>query len=122
MTRRVEKPWGAEDWIVVSPHYVAKHLYVNPGQELSLQYHNEKHETMIVLEGMGEAYMGNIGMAEFSLPVQNVSPAPISVGDTITIPPKTTHKIRAFTGLKILEISTPHLKDLVRVEDRYGRE
>lgn len=105
----VEKPWGAEDWLVQNEHYVVKHLYINAGEQISLQYHNEKHETMIILEGMGQLTL-------------NDSQSTITVGDIITITPKTIHQIRAYTGLKILEVSTPQTEDLVRVGvDKYGR-
>lgn len=117
----VEKPWGAEDWLVKNEHYVTKHLYINPNEQISLQYHNEKHETMIVLEGMGKLILGNEGTAQKDKPY-NVSEETITEGDIITIPPKTIHQIKALTGLKILEVSTPQTEDLVRVgEDKYGR-
>lgn len=118
----VEKPWGAEDWLVKNEHYVAKHLYINPKEQISLQYHNDKHETMIVLEGMGQLRIGREGLAEMETEDSTCLYQTITVGDIIPIPPKTIHQIRAYTGLKILEISTPQTEDLVRVgEDKYGR-
>lgn len=119
----VEKPWGAEDWLVKNEHYVAKHLYLNPKEQISLQYHDEKHETMIVLEGMGKLIMGEVGKAEdFDKPSTSCTSSTITVGDIIPIPPKTIHQIKAYTGLKILEISTPQTEDLIRVgADKYGR-
>ena len=118
----VTKPWGAEDWLVNNEHYVAKHLYINPNEQISLQYHNEKHETMIVLEGMGQLRLGRKGLAEMEVLNSTSHYQTITVGDIITIPPKTIHQIKAHTGLKILEISTPQTGDLVRVgEDKYGR-
>lgn len=119
----VEKPWGAEDWLVKNEHYVTKHLYINPKEQISLQYHNEKHETMIVLEGMGELTLGLQGLADTTRHMDKFEfKSTITVGDIITIPPKTIHQIRAYTALKILEISTPQTEDLVRVgDDKYGR-
>ena len=119
----VEKPWGAEDWLVKTKHYVAKHLYINPNEQISLQYHNEKHETMMVLEGMGKLLLGKDGKAEdFVTTDYSCTSSTITVGDIFSIPPKTIHQIKAITGLKILEISTSQVKDLVRVgEDKYGR-
>jgi mannose-6-phosphate isomerase len=118
----VDKPWGGEDWLVKTEHYVAKHLFVNPKEELSLQYHNDKHETMIVLEGMGSLLKGSNGGAETEAE-QGFHRfwATITVGDIITLPPKTIHQIRAISHLKILEISTPQTEDLVRLGDKYGR-
>lgn len=118
----IEKPWGAEDWLVKNEHYVVKHLYINPKEQISLQYHNEKHETMIVLEGMGQLRIGREGLAEMETEDSTCDYQTITEGDIITIPPKTIHQIRAYTGLKILEISTPQTEDLVRVgRDKYGR-
>ena len=115
----VEKPWGAEDWLVETKHYVAKHLYINAGEQISMQYHMVKHETMIVLEGMGKLFLGPVALAGT---YDGVSSQTITEGDIFTIPPQTVHQIRAITGLKILEISTPQTEDLVRVgEDKYGR-
>lgn len=121
----VDKPWGGEDWLVKTEHYVAKHLYVSAKHELSLQYHNQKHETMIVLEGMAQLIKGEEGMADLSIGenhVTNCSSHTVTVGDIIILPPKTLHKIKAITNLKILEISTPQTEDLVRVADKYGRK
>ena len=122
----VEKPWGAEDWLVEGENYVVKHLYINQKEQISLQYHKEKEETMIVLEGMGMLLIGNTGEAETEAKGNKFdalcASTTITVGDIFTIPPKTLHQIKAFTGLKILEISTPQTKDLIRVgEDKYGR-
>lgn len=117
-----KKPWGAEDWLVSNEHYVVKHLYLNPNEQISLQYHNEKHETMIVLEGMGLLRLGREGLAEMETENSTSHYQTLTVGDIITIQPKTLHQIKAYTGLKILEVSTPQTEDLVRVgEDKYGR-
>jgi mannose-6-phosphate isomerase len=119
----VDKPWGGEDWLVENEHYVVKHLYINPKEQISLQYHNEKHETMIVLEGMGELLMGREGRAELEDEGSTCAYSTITVGDIIPILPKTIHQIKAISGIKILEISTPQTEDLVRVgEDKYGRK
>lgn len=112
----VEKPWGAEEHLFVGTHYAIKHLYLNPKEEISLQYHHEKKETMIVLEGIGELVLGEKGN-----PDSEVSSTFITEGDIFTIHPKTVHQVRAYTGLKILEVSTPQLTDLVRIKDKYRR-
>lgn len=119
----VAKPWGAEDWLIKNEHYVAKHLYINAGEQISLQYHNEKHESMIILEGMGQLVTGRTGWAEQENEGSTMNFQTVTVGDIFTIQPKTIHQIRAHTGLKILEISTPQTEDLVRIgEDKYGRK
>lgn len=115
----VEKPWGAEDWLVKTENYVVKHLYINAKEQISLQFHNQKQETMIVLEGMGKLLLGEEGRANEDSTI--CSSSTITEGDIFTINPKTIHQIKAYTNLKILEISTPQTEDLVRVDDKYGR-
>lgn len=115
----VKKPWGAEDWLVKTDNYVAKHLFINPGEEISLQYHNQKEETMMVLSGMGTLVIGMAGLAERN--DRYTSERTITEGDIFTIAPKTLHQVKASTALKLLEISTPQTEDLVRVRDRYAR-
>jgi mannose-6-phosphate isomerase-like protein (cupin superfamily) len=94
---------------------VGKILTVNAGQALSLQYHRVKDETMRVLEGSCELLLGLAG-AEGPAELMVLSP-----GDVVHIRPGQLHRLLAITDVKIVEISTPELDDVVRLEDRYGR-
>lgn len=122
----LSKPWGSEVWLDNNEHFVIKYLYINPGEELSLQYHREKFETMIILEGAGEFIYLLPNMYEYFevgeqlTEITKVSKQ-VSKGDKLVIEPKTIHKIVAYTPMKILEVSTPQVNDIVRVEDKYGR-
>lgn len=119
----VSKPWGSEVWLDKNEHFVIKYLYINPGEELSLQYHREKFETMIILEGAGEFIYSLPSMYEyFEFGEQLTEKTQISKGDKLVIEPKTIHKIVAYTPMKILEVSTPQVNDVVRIEDKYGRK
>jgi mannose-6-phosphate isomerase len=107
--KRVEKPWGYEVWWAVTDRYVGKFIHVNAGQALSLQYHNQKHESMYCLRGEGELLLGDKALH-------------LNPGDAAEIPPGTTHRLTAISDVDVIEVSTPELDDVVRLEDRYGRE
>lgn len=112
-----EKPWGNETLWACTEHYVGKLLTVYSGEELSVQYHNHKDETMFVLTGQGIIKFYTM---EGDKPVLSAIHS-VRVGDSVHIPPKQIHSVEAITDMEILEASTNHLDDLVRVRDRYGR-
>lgn len=107
--KRIEKPWGYEIWWAVTDHYVGKLIHVNAGESLSLQYHVKKHESMYLIKG--EAEMVLDGQSR-----------PFHPGEAIIIAPPTRHRLTAISDVDVIEVSTPELDDVVRLEDRYGRE
>jgi mannose-6-phosphate isomerase len=109
---RVDKPWGHELVWARTDQYVGKILHVRAGHVLSLQYHNLKDETMHVLRGelILRTRTGDELIAR-----------PFTAGESVHIPPKLIHQIEAVVDSDVLEASTPHLDDLVRLQDRYGR-
>ena len=109
----VPKPWGHETIWARTDRYVGKILHVRRGECLSLQFHRVKDETMRVLAGLIDLEVGPEG-AERSI----VRLAP---GDGWHIPPGLRHRVIALEDTDILEVSTPELDDVVRLEDRYGR-
>jgi mannose-6-phosphate isomerase len=111
--RRVEKPWGHETIWAETPLYVGKILHVKAGEALSVQYHNDKDETIHLLRGRMRFLVGPIGSE-----LVDVS---LAVGESYRITPGTVHRMEAIEDCDILEASTPHLDDVVRLEDRYGR-
>ncbi len=115
MTRWVEKPWGGEEIFAETARYVGKILTVRAGQALSLQYHQVKDETMRVLEGRCELHVGP-EPGDPRLDVVVMGP-----GDVRHITAGVRHRLLALTDVRILEVSTPELDDVVRLEDRYGR-
>ena len=112
--RRVEKPWGHEIIWADTPLYVGKVLHVRAGQALSLQYHERKDETIYV-------YSGTIVMT-YGPSVDELTDVRMNPGDAIRLVPGDLHRMVAETDADLLEASTPHLDDVVRLEDRYGRE
>jgi mannose-6-phosphate isomerase-like protein (cupin superfamily) len=111
--RRVDKPWGHETIWAESTAYAGKTLFVKAGEALSLQYHREKEETLHLASGSVRFW---IGTAADELEELDVGP-----GESVHLVPGTLHRIEALEDSVLLEVSTPHLKDVVRLEDRYGR-
>ena len=106
--RIVDKPWGREVWYAHTDRYAGKVLEVEKGHVLSLQKHVAKHETMLLQSGR-MLFTLNDEVFEW-LP-----------GEVVSIPPGNVHRMEALEDSVILEVSTPELDDLVRLEDRYGR-
>ena len=112
---KVEKPWGYELIWAKSEAYAGKVLFVRTGQSLSLQFHREKDESWYVLEGRAELQLGEAGQAVLTTEI-------VGPGTAFRFRPGTVHRIRAVEDTTILEVSTPQLDDIVRLEDEYGRE
>ena len=109
---RVDKPWGYELVWARTDRYVGKILHVKAGHVLSLQYHNQKDETMHVLQGE---------LILRTRPGTELVARAFKAGETVHIPAKLVHQIEAVVDSDVLEASTPELDDLVRLQDRYGR-
>jgi quercetin dioxygenase-like cupin family protein len=112
---RVEKPWGYELWWARTERYVGKILHLKQGESLSLQYHNVKDETILLQSGR---LLFETRPAGESGGLQRVELQP---GDVFHITPGTLHRMTGLSDCDILEVSTPELDDVVRLEDRYGR-
>ncbi len=113
--RKVEKPWGYELIWAETRNYVGKVLFVKAGESLSLQFHRVKEESWLVGQGRAKLELGSAGDAVLRAEV-------IGPGATFHFMPGTVHRITALEDTTIVEVSTPHLDDVVRLEDRYGRE
>lgn len=109
---RVEKPWGYELHWAKTDRYVGKVLHVKAGHALSLQYHNHKDETIYLYTGKMLFEIEENG----TLAKREMHP-----GEAVHVSPKTVHRMTAIEDCDILEVSTPELDDVVRLEDRYGR-
>jgi len=108
----VGKPWGHEEIWARTPDYVGKILVIKKNHRLSYQYHRVKEETIRLLEGVMDLECDAGGMHKI---------VRLSAGDVFHIPPQTKHRMIAVEDCQVLETSTPHLNDVVRVEDDYGR-
>ena len=112
--RRVEKPWGYELIWALTDHYCGKVLFVRAGHSLSLQFHREKDEAWYVESGRAKLELGELGEGTL---IEEI----VSAGASFRLPPGTVHRITALDDTTVLEVSTPHLDDVVRLEDEYGR-
>ena len=113
-TRRVEKPWGYELIWALTDAYCGKLLFVKAGHSLSLQFHREKDEAWLIQSGRARLELGEAG--ESVLNEEIVGP-----GAAFHYRPGTVHRVTAIEDTTILEVSTPQVEDVVRLEDAYGR-
>jgi mannose-6-phosphate isomerase len=112
LPKRTDKPWGYEELWARNGRYAAKMLFIRAGCRLSRQYHIYKHETLRVISGTVDVEV-DIG-PEFEI-------KSLSSGEVITFSPGEVHRLEAVTDTLIVEVSTPDLDDVVRLEDDYGR-
>jgi mannose-6-phosphate isomerase-like protein (cupin superfamily) len=112
--RKVDKPWGWELVWAETERYVGKLLFVRAGESLSLQYHEVKDESWLVREGRACLELGALG--------SDLTSSEIGPGTALRFPPGTVHRLTALEDTLVVEVSTPHLDDVVRLEDRYGRQ
>lgn len=110
--QKVDKPWGYELIWAHTDRYVGKVLHINKGECLSYQYHRVKDETIRLLAGKLEMDVEIEGQR---------SKLQLAPGDCLHIVPGMKHRMTALVDCDVLEVSTPELDDVVRLEDRYGR-
>lgn len=108
----VKKPWGYEIIWAHTERYVGKVLHINKGESLSYQFHRVKDETIRLLAGVLEMDIEMNGKQD------KLRLAP---GECLHIVPGMKHRMIAVEDCDVLEVSTPELDDVVRLEDRYGR-
>jgi len=109
----IKKPWGSETVIETNEFYTVKKLFMKTGCKCSLQYHEKKHETIYVLSGVMKLW---ISENENSIRYRT-----LNTGDTHVIEPGAVHRMESLDDCTYLESSTSELKDVVRLQDEYGR-
>jgi mannose-6-phosphate isomerase-like protein (cupin superfamily) len=110
---KIEKPWGFEELIECNDKYVVKKLFMKKGNACSIQYHELKTETIVVLSGKLNIYIGD--------KLENIKCLEYNYGDTITIKPYTIHRMEALEDSLYIECSTNELWDVIRLQDNYNR-
>lgn len=108
MIKITYKPWGKEELLVLNDKYCIKKIYVDKENRLSLQYHEIKKETMILESGLCDLLLNGKSIL-------------MEIGKPYTIQPKDVHRLIAHTDTIILEVSTPEVQDIIRIEDDYDR-
>lgn len=107
--KKVEKPWGWELWFAHTKKYVGKIIFIRKGHRLSKQFHRRKHETVYAQEGRW--------ILEINRRKRQMKP-----GTAVSIAPGAVHRFTApYEDVRLIEVSTPQVADVVRLEDDYGR-
>ncbi|MDQ3875556.1 MAG: cupin [Actinomycetota bacterium] len=111
---REEKPWGWELIWALTERYCGKLIFLRSGHALSLQFHNAKDESWYVQQGRAQL--------ELAGPGERITESEVlAPGAAFHLPPGTVHRLTAIEDTLVLEVSTPEVDDVVRLEDRYGR-
>jgi mannose-1-phosphate guanylyltransferase len=108
MSRIIPKPWGHEQILLETDAYIVKHLFIKAGHRISEQFHKKKIETMMLVDGVVFIDLG----------AKRFHPQPLV---PIFIPNKVIHRVTGVTDALILEVSSPHPDDVVRLSDDYSR-
>jgi mannose-6-phosphate isomerase-like protein (cupin superfamily) len=111
---KLDKPWGFELRFAITERYLGKLIHVNRGEALSLQYHEAKDETLLMTKGSMDLELGDADGKGVTYR--------LAVGDCIRILPGRHHRMVAVEDCEFFEVSSPEINDVVRLEDRYGRE
>lgn len=113
-SKRVEKPWGHEEWLSLNEFYCYKRIYINAGTRTSFQYHDYKHETNYIISGTAEVWLENDdGVVEKII---------MNAGDYFNVSPPKKHRVIALTDVILQECSTPHVDDVIRIDDDTSRQ
>jgi mannose-6-phosphate isomerase len=112
--RRVDKPWGHELIWVLTDRYCGKQITIEAGRRLSLQYHERKDEAILVTSGLLRLHYED---DEGRMTTRDMGP-----GESAHVPVGRRHRFEAIERAVLIEVSTPELEDVVRVEDDFGRE
>jgi mannose-6-phosphate isomerase-like protein (cupin superfamily) len=110
---RVEKPWGYEILVAVNEHYAMKEIVLLGGTRSSLQSHEVKFETILVLEGSL--------LLELEDSDGEIRCRTVTAGESYDVLPGRRHRVTAEVDVRLVEVSTPQLDDVIRHEDDYGR-
>jgi mannose-6-phosphate isomerase-like protein (cupin superfamily) len=109
----VDKPWGHELIWAHTDRYVGKILHIRAGEALSLQYHRQKDETIMVLSGRMRL--------EYFVEGEPPRTRELAPREPFHITPGMRHRMTAIEDTDVVEVSTTEVEDVVRLEDRYGR-
>jgi mannose-6-phosphate isomerase-like protein (cupin superfamily) len=113
-TRLVDKPWGSELIWALTDRYCGKLITIETGRRLSLQYHVQKDEALLVLSGRLLLHIED--------DAGEMTSRELGAGDAAHVAVGRRHRFEAIERVELVEVSTPELGDVVRVEDDFGRE
>lgn len=110
---KIKKPWGYEICFANTDKYAGKIIFFKKGHVSSLHYHRVKHETIYLDSGLMKLTLEDEN--------HNLKTREFKAGDVAVIPPGRKHRVEALQNSRIIEVSTPELNDVIRVDDFYGR-
>jgi mannose-6-phosphate isomerase-like protein (cupin superfamily) len=110
----VKKPWGWENRFAITNKYLGKVIHINPGEMLSLQYHEQKDETIYIVKGSMDL---QLEAEDGSMQTLHLTP-----GMSRRILPGRKHRMVGVEDCEFFEVSSPEIDDVVRLEDKYGRQ
>lgn len=113
--RVVEKFWGREIWYTLTKDYCLKQIFIKKGHRTSLQYHEKKEETNVIISGKAKVTVQY-------LPTRGFLTYVATVGDFFHFRPGDQHRFEALEDFVMMEASTIHVDDVVRLSDDYNRE
>lgn len=112
-SKRVEKPWGWEQWLALNEFYCYKRIYIKAGTRTSYQYHEFKQETNYIISGEAEVWLENDeGVVEKKI---------MKAGEYFDVSPPKKHRVIAISDVILQEVSTPHVDDVIRIQDDANR-
>ena len=120
---KVQKPWGHELWINGQHElYAFKEIFIRSGTKTSLQYHNFKKETNLLVNGDALLHF-NASDSKSNEDVReaDISTVKISALSSVDVSPPVLHRLEAVTDITLYETSTPHLDDVIRISDDSDR-
>lgn len=109
----VNKPWGRECWIEINARYCLKRIELNARMRTSLQLHERKIETNVIITGEAIVVLDD---SDGHLVEQVLGP-----GSSFTVYPFQRHRVTALTDVVMIEASTPDVDDVIRLDDDAGR-
>ena len=108
-----KRPWGTEDILAIVPkQFSVKRLKLKAGSKGGLQYHRLKDEVAVLISGTL--------LIRYDLGNKKLLEKIIEPGEVVHFPPGLVHQEEAITDCEIIEASSPHFNDRVRVEEEYG--
>lgn len=116
---KVVKPWGHELWINGQhPCYALKEICIKAGTKTSLQYHNFKQETNVLFQGTAKLhYKSDAQIPNDQVKERDTATVEITPVSSVDVMPLTLHRLEAVSDILLYETSTPHLDDVVRIQD-----
>ncbi len=117
---KVSKPWGYELWINKgSKKYCFKEIFIKKGFKTSLQFHKYKTETNFIYSGKCKLYYSLRSPKKYK--PELIKNKKLDRFNSIFVKPNTIHRIEALTNIKLFEVSTPNLSDVIRLKDDSNR-